>query len=496
MQQVILQLDEEFEKDIASGKGFVIDTPIPVNKKEFIRDERGIYSSLFGGDITDISELQKKYSCACGKTVGKFRDGTICDYCHTPVTFQDDDLDKIGYMILREPYKLINPKMYKFLENVFKAKVLNDIIKRDVHMDKHGKIEPNVHNSKNKYENIGLVEFANKFDEIFDALADKNKIQDIKFIQDNKHKIFVSHIPVLSLLLRPVVLINGSTFNYDPLNKSYAEMISNVSYINKNFDPDIQYQNLDILYSLQKLFNLIDDEIIKNKINGKKHAIRSFILGSRINFSARQVLIPNNDTVQMDSLVIPYITFVEFYKFHIMNIYRKLYNITMNELNDRWYYLTRTQDPSIMNIINMLIKNTKGGMRVYTNRNPTLSWGSSSSLQIIGINKDIDDLTMRMPPNICPMSNADFDGDTLNTSPLIEKSFADKFNERFNPERLVISLSTGKFNRKVNLLDDQLVGAYSFFNDDFDPEDFDGPDDNFSVLENNTRAMTQNVQSN
>lgn len=483
MKDEIINLNQAFEEDMKSGLGFIIDTPTPVTKKELIRNPRGIYSSLYGGDITDITEIQKRYKCECGETIGKFKAGTMCPHCHTIVKFNDDELERCGWMPLKEPYCVINPKMYQFLEIILKPKRLDEIIRFDRKLDKHGAIIRNeIDNAKNPYANIGMIEFRNRFDEIIQNIGDKKKTMEIKFVMDNKDKIFTSYIPVMSLLLRPVVLIGNTTFNYDPLNKYYSDMVTNVAYINSNNDDEFTYTNLSVLYELQKKFNELNEEITKQKINGKKHAIRSFILGSRINFSARHVLIPNTHSVQMDSIVIPYYTFVEFYKFHIMNIYKKLYNVTMNELQDRWYTLIQTQDPSIMNIIDILIKRTHNGLRHYSNRNPTIAYGSTLCLKLTGINKDPKDLTEQICLNVCPLGNADFDGDTLNDVPMLETGFADKFEEFFSPETMVISVATGKFNRKVNLIKDQLVGLYSFCNDDADEDDtWNDPNDNFTI---------------
>lgn len=483
MRNVVDRLDDVFKRDMADGIGVILDTPIPVTKKDIIRNPRGIYSSFFGGDITDVAEIQKRYSCECGKTVGKFKNNDLCPHCHTRVTFENDELSRIGWLELKEPYCIINPKMYKFLEKVFKAKRLDDILKFDRKLNRHGMIDPSIQvDPKNPYSNIGMLEFRERFDEILDKFGDKKKKFEIEFIQKNRDCIFASHIPVLSLLLRPVVLINNTTFNYDPINKYYSEMISHVDYINNNIDNDTTYTSLSIVYELQKKFNELDDELIRQKINGKRHAIRSFILGSRINFSARHILVPNTETVQMDSIVIPYLTFIEFYKFHIMNIYKKIHNVTMNELMDRWYTLVYTQDPSIMNIIDILIKKTEGGLQDYNNRNPTIALGSTTAQTIIGINEDIDDLTMGLPLNICPLKNADFDGDCLNDVPIIDHEFAMKFKKYFSPERMTISAATGKFNTLVNLIKDQLVGVYSFCNDDFDADNNDDPYDNFSIV--------------
>lgn len=483
MRIVIVQLDEEFKKDMDRGLGIIVDTPVAVTKKELIRNPRGIYSSLFGGDITDVAEIQKRYSCECGATVGKFKEKTICPKCLHPVEYNEDEIERTGWMELKEPNCIINPGMYVFLEKVLKAKRLDDIIKFERRLNHHGVLEMNEPTDpKNPYSNIGIVEFKNRFDEILDALGDKKKSAELKFIQDNKDKIFSSHIPVLSILLRPVVLINNSTFNYDPINKYYAKMVSHVEYINNNNDNDTTYTNLSILYELQKQFNMLESEIVKQKINGKKHTIRSFVLGSRVNFSARHVLVSNTNTVQMDSITIPYLTFVEFYKFHIMNIYKRIYNVTINELNDRWYTLVQTQDPSIMNIIKILIEKTDGGLQMYTNRNPTLRLGSTMALTVTDINEDIDDLTMSITLNILPLANADFDGDTLNNVPIFEKEFADKFKKYFSPRRMIISPSTGKFERSMNLIKDQSVGVFSFCNDDFDVDDEVDPDEGFSII--------------
>ena len=195
MKNEIINLNQAFEEDMKSGLGFIIDTPTPVTKKELIRNPRGIYSSLYGGDITDITEIQKRYKCECGETIGKFKAGTICPHCHTIVKFQDDELERCGWMPLKEPYCVINPKMYQFLEIILKPKRLDEMIRFDRKLDKHGAIiRDEIENAKNPYANIGMIEFRNRFDEIIQNMGDKKKTMEIKFVMDNKDKIFTSYI--------------------------------------------------------------------------------------------------------------------------------------------------------------------------------------------------------------------------------------------------------------------------------------------------------------
>ena len=487
MQIEILNLDEECANDMKSGNGFPIDRPVTINRKDMIRDQRGIYSSLFGGDISDVSEIQKQYTCRCGRTIGRFKAGTICPHCGTVVEYQNGELEKYGWMELKKPYVLIHPNMYHIIEQVLKSKVLDSIIKYDKKLDKHGMIDMTV-KPKNAYENIGIVEFMYRFDEIIANLGDKKRKKEIEFLMANRDKIFISHIPVISLLMRPVVLIGATTFNYDPINKFYSEILSNVSYINMNNDDELINTNLMVLYELQKKLNELDAEIINKKLNGKKQLIRTFIMGSRINFSARHVLVSNVYTTKLNAIEIPYRTFVSFYKFQIMNIYKKLYNVTINELQNRWYELVERQDPSIMQIINLLIRNTKNGMRLYNNRNPTIAVGSTTVLRLRKINDDINDFAMRMVLGTCKIANADFDGDTLNNVPIMETRIADKMEKFFSPDRFIISTATGKFNRDMNLIKDELVALYSFANDDFDDDDDFDDQIEFSIVDSDMIA--------
>jgi len=483
MELAIFNMESQYQQDMKTGVGIEIDTPVPVTKKEIIRNPRGIYSSLFGGDISDTDELQKRYQCSCGEKTGKFHERSVCEKCHTPVTFQDNELEKTGWMSLCDPYVLITPRLFRFIEKVLKPKRLDEMLKFDHRFDANGVIiYDTTVDAKNPYANIGINEFARRFDEILEVMADKTKELEIAFIKKHRGEIFTRRIPVLNLLLRPVVLISNTTFNYDPINMYYAEMMSHVHYINNNINNEHTQSSLQILYELQRKWVSLDAEIIKQKINGKKHTIRQFVLGSRVNFSARHVVVPNLDTVKIDSLKIPYYTFCEFYKFHIMNIYKKIYRVTVNELNDRWYTLVMTRDPSILHIINILIKRTKGGLRMYVNRPPTIALGSIQVFKVTAINEDFDDLTASLPLCILPLMNCDFDGDCLSFIPLIDSIFADKMQKYFSSQRLVVNPSTGLYNRRVGLIKDQLVGLYSFCNDSYSPQDFASEDDKFTII--------------
>jgi len=458
---------KDFEEDMISEMGFVIDIPISINKKEIIRNPRGLYSSKFGGDITDVEELQRKYICsnACGYSVGKFIEGTICPKCGQKVEYKDDEIEKTGWIVLKEPYYVINPALYALLTKLIKPKILDTIIKYEKKVDKDGHVADYIVDHKIPFANIGLIEFRKRFIEILNIVGDKNKPLEYQLIMENLDKLFINKIAVLSLLLRPVVMLDNSTFKYDMVNNSYAEILSRVDMINNEMYNFMDHLNVQKLYEIQVKLNELYNDIIKSKLNGKKKVFRNMILGSRVNFSARHVIVPLTNNPPIDGVTIPYLSFIEFYKFEIMNIYRKMYNMTITEVLNIWHQKVYSMDSSIVNIINMLITRTRGGLKVLINRPPTLTLGSILCMKIIGVNNDIDDYTMGLPLNILPLMNADFDGDTLTTITIKSTRLGNMLNAYFNPRRMIINPGTGKFNRFMGLIKDQLVGVYSFCND-------------------------------
>jgi hypothetical protein len=104
-------------------------------------------------------------------------------------------------------------------------------------------------------------------------------------------------------------------------------------------------------------------------------------------------------------------------------------------------------------------------------------------LELIGINKDIKNLTMKLTHAVLGPSNGDFDGDVYNISPILFAEFQEKFKKMYSPQRMTISTVTGKYNRRIGIIKDISVALGSFCCDDFDEEDFDEPP--FSLFENN-----------
>ena len=111
---VRLNLDEECDRDIKSGNGFIISSPKATIKKD-IKDPDGIFSTRFGQKLGDLNPFMDRYSCDCGHLKHRINHGLVCEECGTRCRFVDDNFKMFGWIVLKK-YHFIHPDLYKSLE--------------------------------------------------------------------------------------------------------------------------------------------------------------------------------------------------------------------------------------------------------------------------------------------------------------------------------------------------------------------------------------------
>lgn len=476
MQLEIMSWDEEFEKDMESGIGFIVDDPKGIDSKNN-RSPRGIYTSKFGTELSDKPEDIKRYSCACkeGGLKGVFNEGIICPKCNQPVQLNNNDIKKTGWIVLREDLHLITPIYYFMLEKVIGRKSLNDIIYYSKERDADGNVVINMdfYDKNNPYYAIGMTEFYNKFDEILDYYKDnikgtprlkQEKLEIYEMLKETgKEKIFVNHFPVFSLILRPILMIQSNLI-YDKVNTKFEVLLTNICDLN-DVSSTIDTKDLKVLpllYQCQKNLNSIHDLVIKLKISGKDKHIRGSILGERVNYSSRSVIVPLVGKYDLNEIILPYQTFLELYKNEIMNLFCKIDNMSINDALRHWNKALEGFDRKTFLIMKQLIEETEGGLYCYINRNPTLNYGSVLTMHVVDVKEDESDLTLSIPLNVLQLLNADFDGDVMNLISLKSKEFVKGYDPIFNPKKMTIDRDTGLFQNKMNLFKDQMIGLYAF----------------------------------
>ena len=464
-----INLDEECEKDLATGNGFIISSPKATIKKD-IKDPDGIFSTRFGQKLGDMNPFADRYSCNCGKIQHRVNHGKWCSECKSYCHFVGDNFKLFGWIKLEE-FHFIHPTMYRSIEYLCgpakqdleikkqKGTKLKNMLYYNAAISQSGHIIGVVDQPPDEpFSGIGMIEFYNRFDEIMEYYVKKypKKIEYYVDIMNDRDKVFAKSFPVFTTHLRPADIQDENMF-FEPMNADYNMINILIHRINKNatkMQRDIKTKN-QYLYKMQmKIMHLFDN--VLDICKGKKGQFRMLVSG-RHNFSSRAV-IAQDPSLRIDQCRLPYAALVKMLELRITNIYMRLYNVSMAEASDVIMKAKTHKNERIAAIIDSIIKNTTSeGLPIILNRNPTINYGSIMQLFCIGYT---DDLTIRVPLQILPPLAADFDGDSLNVFMIINKIFFQRCYEIFNPRNaMYISRNDGMTNASVLVQRDTITNA-------------------------------------
>lgn len=468
--------DQECRLDFLTGKGFRVYQDTFTDKNRDTKTLYGIRSHYFGSDWDDDDAFVERYSCKCRALVGKVFEGETCAICGTDIEFRDVDLNMTGWVIL-DSHFIIQPIYYQILEQVMKETkndTLGNLIQPSVEANKEGIFVDipltNGDEKKNPFYGIGLDGLYERYDEILDYYWDKKKNRRdlIDVLRAEKRAVFTSCIPVYSSVLRSIGFGGKDAYFFPTIDRKYPVIITKVRGLNRaplKSRKEFSIRRREIhdrkrMYELQKTVMEIW-ELTFSEIETKHGHIRQEILGGRVNFSARNVIVPNPE-LKADELILGYLTVLELYRYEIIKELVRITGQTYQQAASECSAAEVRYNPRIYEIMDYIVK--KHAPQVLINRNPTIKYGSMICMYIKEIRPELnEDLTMELP--ISPLSdmNADFDGDEINILAL--KLKAKDFDRTFNPRKsMYISRNDGLFNNNTNLVKDQMVGLYQFNN--------------------------------
>ena len=381
-----------------------------------------------------------------------------------------DNIDSIAWIDFGENY-VISPLMYSRIEKLIKASVLDAIIQFDKRIDANGNFMDTEPEEGRKIvniadRNVGLIDFRIRFIE----LLRKYTPQDRKEFPEYKNlikwyfegKVFTSKFPVFSPKLRPAQIFpDEKTFQFSEINNYYNFLLTHSNIVkgiegDDSFE-DVKLQKLKMMYKLQQDVNRIGDSII-DFIKGKSGTIRKNILAGRVNFSARNVIVPG-PTLRTNEIILNYTTFLQLYKIPLVNLISISEGITYIESLNFVENGSIKFDKKLHRYMMELVTKTKGGLRAILNRNPSISIHSIQIVVIVDIGTDIEDYTMSISNNILSGLGADFDGDVLNLIALFSEDQYREFSA-LDPINQIISNNDGKFNRTFSVDKDSRLAIY------------------------------------
>jgi DNA-directed RNA polymerase beta' subunit len=440
----------------------------PMEQKRFADD------SLFSKRIFGDMDSQEEYSCECGRLQGKFYDGTVCQHCGKPVEFVGLNISKYGWIDLSlSKYNddgvlieegngchLIEYIPYLQLEKVMGRENLRNIIHVRNVITITGEIDTEeLENLRSispeaKYYYSGIDGFYKNYNEILEYYFELrgNKYPKLFEYLKNRDEVFTDKIPVVSVILRPAMRTEDG-LKLDDINIKYQNILKNLTMLK---DPNMITIIRDAtIEQIQAEFMQLSEEILE-AIKSKAGIIRNQICGTRVNFSARNIISPAKAGIAIDELVVPYLTFLELYKFEIINILRTTEGISLKAAEKEWFKATLEFDKKVHMIMQKMVTDNEVG--VLLNRNPTISYGSILYLRVKEIKDNYDDVTISLSNNILTSLAGDYDGDVLNLVSIKDKTTRETFKRVFSPVHLVIDPNNGQFNNSLNLERDQILG--------------------------------------
>lgn len=225
-------------------------------------------------------------------------------------------------------------------------------------------------------------------------------------------------LPVLPPDLRPLVSLEGGRFAVSDINDLYRRVINRNQRLKKLielFAPEIIVRNekrmlqeaVDALFDNGKRLNAVKGankrplKSLSEIIKGKQGRFRQNLLGKRVDFSGRSVIVVGPD-LKMGQCGLPKIMAIELFKPHLIaKLEEKGYSTTVKQAKK----LIEMQTSEVWKCLQEIVENYP----VMLNRAPTLH---KLSIQAF-LPKLIDGKAIQLHPLVCAAFNADFDGDQM-----------------------------------------------------------------------------------
>ncbi|MBU2592792.1 MAG: DNA-directed RNA polymerase subunit beta' [Patescibacteria group bacterium] len=255
-------------------------------------------------------------------------------------------------------------------------------------------------------------------------------------------------LPVIPPDLRPMVQLTGGRFATSDLNDLYRRVINRNNRLKRLIElgaPEIILRNekrmlqesVDILIDAAKSarkrrFTKRVPRSLSDLLRGKKGRFRRNLLGKRVDYSGRSVIVvgPN---LKLNQCGLPKEIALEMFRPFVLReiILRGLAPNIRSAKN-----LIDHRTPEIYDILSEVVK----GKLVLLNRAPTLHKLSIQAFEVVLVNG----LAIRIHPCICSGFNADFDGDQMGVHLPLSAEAQQEARELMTPTHNLLKPSDGK----------------------------------------------------
>jgi DNA-directed RNA polymerase subunit beta' len=438
--------------DIRSWSFGEVKKPETINYRTYRAEKDGLFCERIFGPERD-------WECSCGKYKGTKYKGIICDRCGVKVTHSRVRRKRMGHINLAAPivhiwfFKALPSRLGALLDmktsDIEKIVYFQDYVVTDPGKTplkrKQLLTEDEYRAAYEKYAEefeaemgaeaikklLGLLDLnteQQRVREAIDKTNSKQKIKDltkrlkmIEAIRNSENKsewMVMDVIPVIPPDLRPLVLLESGNFATSDLNDLYRRIINRNNRLKKLVDlnaPEVIIRNEKRM--LQQAVDALFDngrcrrpvlgssnrplKSLTDMIKGKQGRFRENLLGKRVDYSARSVIVVGPE-LKLHQCGLPKKIALELYQPFII---RRLKEHGLADTIKSAKKMLERRDPEVWDILEECIYQHP----VMLNRAPTLHRMGIQAFEPVLVEGN----AIKIHPLVCKGFNADFDGDQM-----------------------------------------------------------------------------------
>ncbi|MFQ5956641.1 MAG: DNA-directed RNA polymerase subunit beta', partial [Candidatus Brocadiales bacterium] len=440
-------------EDIRSWSYGEVKKPETVNYRTYRPEKDGLFCERIFGP-------ERNWECFCGKYKGIKHKGIVCDRCGVKITHSRERRKRMGHIALAAPvvhiwfFKAMPSRLGTLLgmkttslERVIyfqdyvvidpgntplsQCQLLSEEESRDC-QEKYGehsfKAGMGAEAIKSLLQKLDLSKLSKALREELAKTASRQRQREIvrrlelvEAVRDSGNKpewMVLTVIPVIPPDLRPLVLLESGNFATSDLNDLYRRVINRNNRLKKLLDlnaPEVIIRNEKRMLQ-QAVDALFDNERSKrpvlgsnnrplksltDMIKGKQGRFRENLLGKRVDYSARSVIVVGPE-LKLHQVGLPKKIALELFQPFII---RRLKEIGQADTIKSAKRILSKREEIVWDILEEVVRHHP----VLLNRAPTLHRIGIQAFEPVLIEGN----AIKLHPLVCKAFNADFDGDQM-----------------------------------------------------------------------------------
>jgi DNA-directed RNA polymerase subunit beta' len=444
-------------EDIRSWSFGEVKKPETINYRTYRSERDGLFCERIFGP-------EKDWECACAKYKGIKHKGIICDKCGVMITHSRVRRKRMGHINLAAPtahiwfFKAMPSRIATLLQAV-NPKMKTSSLERVIYFQDYVVIDPgdtpletmqlltedDFRQNSQKFgssfragmgaeavrqllKNLNLAELSEQLREDLRRTKSPQKMKDIikrlktvEMLRDSGNRpewMVFDVIPVIPPDLRPLVLLDSGNFATSDLNDLYRRLINRNNRLKKLLDlnaPEVIIRNEKRMLQ-QSVDALFDNgrcrrpvlgssnrplKSLTDMIKGKQGRFRENLLGKRVDYSARSVIVVGPE-LRLHQCGLPKIIALELFQPFII---RRLKELGHADTIKSAKKMLERKDEEVWDILEEVIQDHP----VLLNRAPTLHRIGIQAFEPVLVEGN----AIRIHPLVCAGFNADFDGDQM-----------------------------------------------------------------------------------